>query len=129
MADHAQLLKEAYRAFVDNDVESLGGLFSEDAVWHVAGIRPASGDYRGREQVLRFLQDLHDRTEDRFLIEVHDILTDEEHAVVLAHTTARRGEAMYTADEVHVFHFDDAGRISEAWGFSSDPEGQGRFFF
>ncbi len=63
------------------------------------------------------------------MIELHDILANDQHTVVLAHTTVNRDDRTYTADEVHVFCTDQNGLITEAWGFTSDPEGQGQFWF
>jgi lipopolysaccharide export system protein LptA len=62
------------------------------------------------------------------MVEVHDVLANDEHTVVLAHTTVKRGDETYTADEVHVFRT-RGEEITEAWGFTSDPEGRGKFWF
>lgn len=131
MNEHPNIgrITREYRAFVDGNFGGLAELFAEDAVWHVAGDNPLSGDYAGRAAIIEFLRKLAHDTHDSFMIEVHDILANDLHTVVLAHTTVDRDGEIYSADEVHVFCMSDAGLITEAWGFTSEPKGGGRFWF
>ena len=91
------------------------------------GIR--SGDKLGPDQIISFLEGVFQGTHADFMIEVHDVLANDRHTVVLAHVTARRDDSTYTADEVHVYNVGDDGLVTEAWGFTDDPEGQGSFWF
>lgn len=124
---NVERITSEYRAFATGDYSALGELFAADAVWHVRGAH--AHDVQGREAIVDFLRRLSHDAHGDFMIEVHDVLADDEHTVVLAHTTVHRDGETYTADEVHVFHTDDAGLITEAWGFTSDPAGQGAFLF
>ncbi len=126
---NVQRIEQEYRAFCAGDFEAIGGTLSERAVWHVGGGRRSSGDYKGREEIVRFLRSVARECQQDFMIEIHDILANDDHTVVLAHTTLHRDEAVYTADEVHVYRTDPDGLIVEAWGFTADPEGQGAFWF
>lgn len=126
---NVERIKAEYEAFVEGDFSGLARLFAEDAVWHVRGDSPLGGDHVGRHSIVAFLKRLADETDESFMVELHDILANDEHTVVLAHTTVRHEEDTYTADEVHVFCTNQEGLITEAWGFTSDPEGQGRFWF
>ncbi len=123
-----QRIKEGYRCFTEGDYEGFAREFTEDAVWHVRGDTPLAGDKVGRAGIREFLRTLAEDTDKSFMIEVHDILANDLHTVVLAHTTVHRDEGTYTADEVHVF-CTKGEQISEAWGFTSDPEGRGKFWF
>lgn len=123
-----QRIKEGYRCFTEGDYEGFAKEFTDDAVWHVRGDTPLAGDKIGREGIREFLRTLAEDTDESFMIEVHDILANDLHTVVLAHTTVHRDEGTYTADEVHVF-CTKGERINEAWGFTSDPEGRGKFWF
>ncbi len=131
MAEHPNVerIKREYQAFVDEDYTRLAQLFAPDAVWHVRGDSPLAGDYAGSDAIVEFLRKLAEDTHESFMIELHDILANDQHTVVLAHTTVNRDDRTYTADEVHVFCTDQNGLITEAWGFTSDPEGQGQFWF
>ncbi|MDH3260227.1 MAG: nuclear transport factor 2 family protein [Acidimicrobiia bacterium] len=126
---NVERIKQEYRAFVEGDFSGLAKLFAEDAVWHVRGSTPLAGDYSGCEAIVDFLRRLALATHHSFMIEVHDIVANDQHTVVLAHTTVKRDDRTYTADEVHVFCTDETGLITEAWGLSSDPAGQGQFWF
>ncbi|HDK45223.1 MAG TPA: nuclear transport factor 2 family protein [Actinobacteria bacterium] len=121
-------IKEGYRCFSEGDCDGFVREFADDAVWHVRGDTPLAGDKVGREEILEFLRSLAQDTHGSFMIEVHDVLANDLHTVVLAHTTVNRDEGTYTADEVHVFCTKE-GRITEAWGFTSDPGGRGKFWF
>ena len=121
-------IKEGYRCFTEGDYEGFAREFANNAVWHVRGDTPLAGDKVGRDGIREFLRTLAEDTDESFMIEVHDVLANDMHTVVLAHTTVHRGDETYTADEVHVFCTKE-GEITEAWGFTSDPEGRGKFWF
>ncbi|MDH5373577.1 MAG: nuclear transport factor 2 family protein [Acidimicrobiia bacterium] len=131
MNEHPNIerVKREYQAFAEDNFEGLSELFAEDAVWHVNGDTPLAGDHLGRQDIVEFLRKLAHDTHDSFMIEVHDILANDLHTVVLAHTTVDRDGDLYTADEVHVFCMNTEGLITEAWGFTSEPDGRGQFWF
>jgi ketosteroid isomerase-like protein len=126
---NVERIKQEYQAFADGDFSGLARLFSADAVWHVRGKTTLAGDYAGCDAIVDFLRRLAHDTHESFMIEVHDIVANDQHTVVLAHTTVKRDDRTYTADEVHVFCTNQNGLITEAWGLSSDPEGPGQFWF
>ena len=99
---------------------------SWDAVC-TSGVGERVGDKLGRDQIIEFLEGVFQGTQADFMIEVHDVLANDRHTVVLAHITAHRDDVTYTADEVHVFNVGEDGLVTEAWGFTGDPEGQGSF--
>jgi hypothetical protein len=131
MSEHRNIerVKREYQAFAEDNFEGLSELFSEDAIWHVNGDTPLAGDHIGRQNIVEFLRKLAHDTHDSFMIEVHDILANDRHTVVLAHMTVDRDGELYTADEVHVFCMNEDGLITEAWGFTSEPDGRGQFWF
>lgn len=126
---NVERIKQEYRAFTEGDYSGLAKLFAETAVWHVRGDAPHAGDYSGCEEIVGYLRSLAEETHESFMIEVHDIVANDQHSVVLAHTTVNRDDGTYTADEVHVYCTNEEGLITEAWGLSSDPAGQGQFWF
>lgn len=126
---NVEWIKREYQAFADGDFSGLARLFADEAVWHVRGDSSLAGDHVGRDSIVDFLEKLAREANQSFMFELHDILANDQHTVVLAHTTVQREEVTYTADEVHVFCTNDEGLITEAWGFTSDPAAQGRFWF
>lgn len=122
-------IEQEYQAFCDGDFEAMGRVLHDEVVWHVGGHQASSGDKQGRDEVLAFLRATAEATHRNFRIQVHDLLANDEHVVALCHVTSTRDGDTYRADEVHVFHVDEDGRVVEAWGFTADPAHQGAFWF
>jgi uncharacterized protein len=121
MADHPNLtrLREAYKAFGAGDIQALDDYFAEDIVWHVPGNSIVSGDYKGRDEVYGFFAKLAQETEGTFRLEVHDMLANDEHGVVLVNAVAEKDGKTLNQKVVHVMHIKD-GKTTEFWGFSED---------
>ncbi len=128
-ADHlnADLIRNAYDAFLKRDTATLENLFAEDAVWHAAGTSPLSGDYRGRDAVLSLFRNVGELSGGTFQIDVHTVMADEEHGVALTLSTARRGDKRLSAQSVNVFHVRD-GKITEVWQASEDQPAINKFW-
>ena len=94
--------------------EAAAHLFHEDAVWHLPGRHPMSGDHAGRAAVLAAM-----RYFEGIQLELHDVLASGEHAVALLRATGSRKGKRYDAREVDIFHLKD-GQIVEFWSFSED---------
>lgn len=84
------LLRKGYAAFAEGDLDTIMGLFDDDITWHLPGRNQLSGDHRGKEQVGALLGKIMELTQGTFQIELHDVLANEDHGVVLAHETAER---------------------------------------
>ncbi len=108
------LLRGGYAAFNSGDMETLDGLFADDIAWHTAGRSPLSGDKAGKEEVFAFFGNLMELSSGTFRVEVHDILANDEHCVVLTHETASRDGRMLDAHDVHTFHMSE-GKVTEFW--------------
>ena len=54
MADHpnADLIRRAYAAFQQGDLDTVRSLFDADIVWHAPGNNQLSGDHSGVDNVL-----------------------------------------------------------------------------
>jgi uncharacterized protein len=114
--------RRGYDAFAKGDLATLSELLADDVVWHVHGIGPLNGDYRGRDQVFGFFGRLAEETGGTFRLDVHDILANDEHTAVLATLSASRGGKSISVPVVNVSHNDGNGRITEFWGATTDPE-------
>ena len=51
MHENAAVVRRAYQAFNDGDLETLTALFDESASWHSPGRNPIAGDHGGRNAV------------------------------------------------------------------------------
>jgi uncharacterized protein len=114
--------RQGYDAFAKGDLATLSELIADNVVWHVSGVGPLSGDYRGRDQVFGFFGRLAEETGGTFRLEVHDILANDDHTAVLATLSASRGGKSVSTPVVNVSHSDDDGRITEFWAATTDPE-------
>jgi len=128
------LIRRTYQDFESGDLDLLGVVMAEDVVWHEPGRSSLAGHYKGPEAVLGFLGQLKARSGGTFKIEVLDVLSEPERAVVLQReTAARSGKALdvIAAVEFEIHHEKitevtvyqgDAYAFDEFWAESS---GQG----
>jgi ketosteroid isomerase-like protein len=125
MAEHPNvgLLRKGYEAFAKGDMATLTELFSEDAVWHVPGASALSGVHRGRDAVFAAFAKAVQLSAGTLKIELHDLLSNDEHAVALTRETASRQGKQYDMLEVAVYHVRN-GKVTEYWAF---PEDQRRY--
>jgi len=121
MAEHSNvdLLRRGYDAFATGDMDTLRDLFSENIVWHVPGSNILSGDYEGRDAVFGFFGKLMEETGGNFRQEVHDILANDTHGVVLVDAHAERAGKTFDTHSVHVMHLEN-GQTTEFWNFIED---------
>jgi len=87
---YESLIRRTYQDFESGDLELLGVVMGKDVVWHEPGRSSLAGDYKGPEAVLGFLGKLRARSGDTFKIEVLDVLSEPERAVVFQRETATR---------------------------------------
>jgi ketosteroid isomerase-like protein len=105
-------------AWEKGDVATLVGCYGDDMVLHYFGANPLAGAHRGKPAVLRALAQVQARTQRR-LVEIHDVLASDGHAVVLARERFERDGRALELDRVFVYHV--AGdRFVECWVFDED---------
>ncbi len=96
------------------EVEPLVELLAEDVTWHVPGETPISGDYAGRQEVLRYFSERREHAGGRFRIRVRDVLASDDHAAALADGSVRRAGKTLEWDTIGLYRIAD-GRIAERW--------------
>jgi ketosteroid isomerase-like protein len=115
-----ELVRQGYAAFLGGDLAALNDLFADDIVWHAPGRNQLSGDYRGKDEVFAQLAKVFELTGGTFSLEIHDVLADDEHAVVLLRATAERPDGRRLDDiGAQVFHISD-GKVTEQWLHAGD---------
>ncbi|MGH2786549.1 MAG: nuclear transport factor 2 family protein [Actinomycetota bacterium] len=122
MAEHpnAERVRRGYEAFASGDMDTVSELMADDIVWHVGGNNSISGDYKGKKAVFGFLGRLVQETGGTLRQEVHDILANDEHVVVLLQTSAERNGVRSDQRAVDVMHVGADGKIAEFWRFPED---------
>lgn len=113
------LVRKAYAAYAASDLTTLRACFAPDVTWHSPGRHPLAGDHRGPDAVVRFLTGIGERTGGTFRLEVHDVLANDEHAVLLSRVHGERGGRSLHDNHALIFHVRD-GLITECWGHARD---------
>ena len=122
---NAQNVLKGFQAFAEGDMATMKELFNDDSVWHVGGRSRWSGDYQGVDSILRFFGEIS--TEASISQDLHAILADDEHVVVLVNSTATRDDKSLESQLVFIFHVSD-GIASEVWGTSLDDYANDEFW-
>jgi ketosteroid isomerase-like protein len=100
--------------YAGGDQAPARAMLTGDVAWHVPGRSAIAGDYRGREEVLRYFATRRDLAHATFRITVRDVIADDGRAVIFAAGTVQRGGRSFDWDTVSVFRIAD-GRIAECW--------------
>ena len=117
MHPNAQLVMSGFQAFAEGDMATMKELLAEDVKWHTAGRSKFSGSRQGVDAVLQFFGEVS--ADAQIEQELHAILADDEHVVVLVNSKATRGDDTLDAQTIFVFHVND-GKVTECWGTNFD---------
>jgi ketosteroid isomerase-like protein len=121
------LVRRGYEAFATGDMATLNELFSDNLVWHVPGHNQLSGDFRGKDEIFSSFQKVGELSGGTFKLDIHAILADDEHAVVLTRSTGQREGKTLDDNSVQVFHLKD-GMVTEQWLYPGDAEATDAFW-
>lgn len=128
VAENINLVREFYAlGAADDETPSRAATFAPDAVWHVPGNNPVSGQYHG---VHAITYDIGARMQplDDWRIEVVDVMGNADIVVSVAFIVGQRRGRKVNMPGGHVFRFDEQGRIVEAWGYAADQPALDAFF-
>ncbi len=122
-------LRAGNEAFQKGDLDALRNeFFAENIVWHSPGHNQLTGDYKGADQVLGLFGRLMELTGGTFHLDVHDVLANDEHGVILATAIAERGGQSLRNNGVNIFNLDKDGKVTEAWLHPADQDEVDKFF-
>jgi ketosteroid isomerase-like protein len=116
---YESLIRRTYQDFELGDPDLLRVVMGQSVVWHEPGRSSLAGDYKGPEAVLGFLGELKARSGGTFKIEVLDVLSEPERAVVFQRETATRdGKAL---DVIAAVDFEiHQGKVTEVTVYQAD---------
>jgi ketosteroid isomerase-like protein len=126
MTEHpnAVIARRLTDAFGSGDMAALAAvgeeLMADDIVWHEIG---RTEPRRGKAELRAGMGEV-DYT---ITGKTHDILANDDHAIVLVDATATRGGRMLSYRVAEIYHI-RGGRISERWAFSDDTAAITAFF-
>jgi uncharacterized protein len=120
MHPNGEMIRRGYEAFAKGDMDTIAELFTDDIVWHGEGTSVLSGDFVGKAAVFGTFGKLQEVTEGTFRQEIHAILADDEHVVVLTDYSHQKPKS-YSGHQVFVWHVRD-GKATECWAIPVDQE-------
>ncbi len=123
---NAAIIRSAYEAVEKGDVAAYAALLGDDIIWHES-TPGMEGDYHGRDQVLAFLGQVFQEAGMQMSVSVHDILANDDHAVILHESTLTMGDRTHTGQYADVYHLRN-GKITEHWHLAVDPKADAEFF-
>ena len=110
------VVREYLRAFNEGDLDAVDAVLDDGVVIHFPGRSPIAGDKRGKEEVMAFFKAMMTRAGVGSVPpDIHDVLANDDHAVVLM----TRAVAGIEASVVVVYHVRD-GKITEVWPHERD---------
>lgn len=118
-----ELLRKGYGDFGRGDVDAHLAICSPEFAFNVPGKSRMAGRYVGRAEFLGLVGKVMEACAGSFEEEVHDVLANDAHGVVLAvHRFTREG-VRRVFNTAHLYHI-EAGRLVECWEL---PESQAQF--
>lgn len=128
MHDTERVLRAAVEAMTTGNVEALPSYFADDVAVHVPGTNELSGDYKGKGEFFDgFLGKLMSLTDGQVVLEPHDIVGSENHAVGIYQWRATRNGKTFEWRQVNVYHV-AGGKIIELWQHPYDSDGWNEFW-
>jgi ketosteroid isomerase-like protein len=123
---NAAVIRSGYEAVEKGDVAAYAALLDDAITWHES--TPGfEGDYHGRDQVLALLGKVFQEAGVQMSVSIHDILANDDHAVILHDTTLTRNGRTLTGQYADVYHLRN-GKITEHWHLAVDPKADEEFF-
>ena len=117
--DDVAVIQRGYEAFGAGDMDTLGDLFTEDAVWHLGGTGGLSGDKQGRDAILGYFGELFSRSGGTVKVVVDDLIGGDKHTVGFQRVHAERNGKAIDQRAAIVFKLRD-GKVSEVYEFQED---------
>jgi ketosteroid isomerase-like protein len=122
MAEHqnVQLVRRANEAIARDGIAAMADYLADDVVWHEIG---RSEPRHGKAALAAGAADV----DYEITFEVHDILGNDEHVVVLGDAHGTRAGKTLDYRVAEIYHLRD-GKIIERWAFSDDTAAITAFF-
>ncbi len=122
---HARLVRDFHdrqnRFYAGGDQAPVRAMLADDVVWHVPGHNAITGEYRGRDEVLRYFARRRELANATFRIDVRGVLADDQRTVILAGGEVELGGETFAWGTVGIFRI-AAGRIAECWVVPYDQD-------
>ena len=119
-SEDAETVRRFYAAARAMDLELLESCFTADAVWHLPGRSPISGDHRGWSEIRDdFLSKLAPLSGETFRADLIDVAVGGDYVVAVQHATADYQGRRLDITACQLMSL-EGGRIAEVQGHYSD---------
>jgi uncharacterized protein len=117
---NAALVREGFQAFEKGDFEWMDAHLADDVIWHVGGNSKWAGPNEGKAKVLEFFARQTQALGGAPTLDIHDILGNDEHVVVLGTASATAPDGSSAEWKyAQIFHVRD-GKATEVWGMAEN---------
>lgn len=116
----SDLVSASVEAFRSGDMDRLAQYYSPDAVWHLDGMSPFSGTYRGRDAVFDILQRIADATDGTLGVENIATMASDGYATAWNRLTGTRGYKVLDIFDALIFRL-EGDLIAEVWERPEQP--------
>jgi ketosteroid isomerase-like protein len=115
---NAELLERVFGAF-GREAIVVARTLAEDVVWRVPGTNAMSGEYRGRDEVLKFLRQTIVLTDNTYRSELRYVVADDVRAVAVYRARGERNGRSLDIDQALFCEVRD-GRLAEVTALPFD---------
>ncbi len=123
-----ETVRKGYAAFGSGDMDTLMGLYNDDAVHIVPGHSKVSGAHKGKESIAALYGALFELSGGSFRVDLQAVLSDGGNRVMSIHEShVEKDGKTYDQPEGLLFTFVD-GKVSEIQDFFGDIELNDRLF-
>ena len=95
---NAELVERLFSGF-RRDPVGVARAFAPDAVWRVTGANPMTGEYRGRDEILRFLRQTAVLTDGTYRADLRYVVADGDRAVAVYRASGERNGRTLDIDQ------------------------------
>ena len=125
MHPNEEVVRRYVEALGRRDLEKVAEAFADDVTFHIGGRNAISGTYEGDAVMQRFFPQLAGAFSIE-RIDIHDVLANDDHVLVLNTRTISRGDRRMEARAIATYHVEDE-RITSVWVTEEDQYGFDEF--
>ena len=114
------LVRQGFEAMDRGEMTWMEDHVTDDVVWHVAGRHRFSGDYRGRDAVLAYFDEMARETAGSLKLEPLEVIASDAHGAVFLRVSGDRDGKHLDAVMAEALTFDAQGRVTEFFAVAND---------